>query len=67
MKFIVKDVKTQKRVENSIKSKKFTTWRPSTDKMNDIKFDKNLFVPMPTGKKNDKLFSAQGGLMKGTN
>ena len=67
MKFIVKDKKTQTRIENSIKSQKFTTWKPSTVKMNDIKFDKNLFVPMPTGKKIDKLFSAQGGLMKGTN
>jgi DNA repair protein RadA/Sms len=67
MKFIVKDKKTQKRIENSIKSQKFTTWKPSTVKMNDIKFDKNLFVPMPTGKKIDSLFSAQGGLMKGTN
>lgn len=39
----------------------------STVKMKDVKFDKALFTPMRTGKKIDKLFSTEGGLMRGTN
>lgn len=35
--------------------------------MKDVKFDKALFTPMRTGKKIDKLFSSEGGLMRGTN
>ena len=42
-------------------------WKPELVKMDNIKFDKNLFVPMPTGKKVDSLLSSEGGLMKGTN
>ena len=42
-------------------------WKPELVKMNDIKFDDNLFVPMKTGKKIDSLLSGEGGLMKGTN
>ena len=42
-------------------------WKPELVKMNDLEFDKNLFVPMPTGKKIDSLLSGEGGLMKGTN
>tara|TARA_Y100001937_G_scaffold108519_1_gene152271 strand:+ start:1778 stop:2542 length:765 start_codon:yes stop_codon:yes gene_type:complete len=42
-------------------------WKPELVKMNDIKFDKNLFKPMKTGKKVDSLLSSEGGLMKGTN
>ena len=30
-------------------------WKPELVKMNDIKFDDNLFVPMRTGKKIDSL------------
>ena len=67
MNITVKNSVTKKRVEKSINTGSFRTWRPSTVKMNDIKFDKNLFIPMPTGKKIDSLFSAEGGLMKGTN
>ena len=39
----------------------------TTVKMKDVSFDKALFTPMKTGKKIDKLFSSEGGLMKGTN
>lgn len=39
----------------------------TTVKMKDVKFDKNLFTPMKTGKKIDNLFSSEGGLMRGTN
>ena len=39
----------------------------TTVKMKDVKFDKALFTPMRTGKKIDKLFSLEGGLMRGTN
>ena len=35
--------------------------------MDNLSFDKNLFVPMKTGKKIDSLLSSEGGLMKGTN
>ena len=42
-------------------------WKPELVKMDNIKFDKNLFVPMKTGKKVDSLLSSEGGLMKGTN
>ena len=42
-------------------------WKPELVKMDNLKFDKNLFVPMPTGKKVDSLLSSEGGLMKGTN
>jgi len=66
------------KVENKVKrgrpSKKqivggatVTKWKPELVKMDNLKFDKNLFVPMPTGKKVDSLLSSEGGLMKGTN
>ena len=42
-------------------------WKPELVRMNDVKFDDNLFVPMKTGKKIDSLLSGEGGLMKGTN
>ena len=42
-------------------------WKPELVKMDNIKFDDNLFVPMRTGKKIDSLLSGEGGLMKGTN
>ena len=67
MNIIVKNKKTQTQVERSLSNGNFKTWRPTTVKMNDLSFDKNLFIPMPTGKKIDNLFSAEGGLMKGTN
>ena len=35
--------------------------------MDDLSFDKDLFIPMPTGRKIDSLLSSEGGLMKGTN
>lgn len=38
-----------------------------TVQMKNVTFDKALFTPMRTGKKIDKLFSSEGGLMKGTN
>jgi len=43
------------------------SWKPIAVKMNDLSFDDKLFIPMPTGSKVDPLFSAEGGLMKGTN
>ncbi len=67
MNIIVKNQKTQTQVERSLTKGNFKSWRPTTVKMNDLSFDKNLFIPMPTGKKIDSLFSAEGGLMKGTN
>ena len=42
-------------------------WKPELVKMDNLSFDKNLFVPMSTGKKVDSLLSSEGGLMKGTN
>ena len=44
-----------------------TKWKPELVKMDNLSFDKDLFVPMPTGKKIDSLLSSEGGLMKGTN
>ena len=66
------------KVENKVKrgrpSKKqivggatVTKWKPQLVKMDNLSFDKDLFVPMPTGKKVDALLSSEGGLMKGTN
>ena len=66
------------KVENKVKrgrpSKKqivggatVTKWKPELVKMDNLSFDKDLFVPMPTGKKVDSLLSSEGGLMKGTN
>ena len=36
-------------------------------KMNDLKFEKNLFNPLTTGRKIDEFFSSEGGVMPGTN
>ena len=36
-------------------------------KMNDLKFEKNLFVPLKTGRKIDEFYSSEGGVMPGTN
>jgi len=36
-------------------------------KMDKMKFNKNLFIPMKTGKSVDRLLSSDRGLMKGTN
>ena len=66
------------KVENKVKrgrpSKKqivgnvtVTKWKPELVKMDNLSFDKDLFIPMPTGKKVDSLLSSEGGLMKGTN
>ena len=38
-----------------------------TVKMSDLKFDKQLFRPMKSGRVIDAHFSSEGGLMKGTN
>ena len=40
-----------------------TKWKPQLVKMDNLSFDKNLFVPMPTGKKVDSLLSSEGGIM----
>ena len=42
-------------------------FKPVVSTMADFTYDNSLFVPMPTGKKVDSLFSSEGGLMKGTN
>ena len=55
---------SKKQIVGNLEVKRFT---PKLVKMNDIKFDKNLFKPMKTGKKIDSLLSSEGGLMKGTN
>ena len=36
-------------------------------KMNDLKFEKNLFNPLKTGRKIDEFFSGDRGIMPGTN
>ena len=36
-------------------------------KMSDLKFEKNLFVPLKTGRKIDEFYSSEGGVMPGTN
>lgn len=36
-------------------------------KMNDLKFEKNLFTPLKTGRKIDEFYSSEGGVMPGTN
>ena len=41
--------------------------KPKLLKMEDFKYDKQLFVPMKTDKKIDDLLSGDGGVMKGTN
>ena len=46
---------------------KVNTWKPELVKMDNLSFNKDLFIPMPTGKKIDALLSSEGGLMKGTN
>ena len=38
-----------------------------TVKMSSLSFDKKLFIPMVTKTKVDKFFSAEGGVMPGTN
>ena len=38
-----------------------------TVKMSELKFDKQLFRPMKSGRVIDSHFSSEGGLMKGTN
>ena len=43
------------------------TWKPQTVLMDDLSFNKDLFIPMPTGKRIDNLLSSEGGLMKGCN
>lgn len=50
-----------------LSSVKVSTWKPELVKMDDLTFNKNLFIPMKTGKKIDSLLSSEGGLMKGTN
>ena len=50
-----------------LSSVKVSTWKPELVKMDNLSFNKNLFIPMPTGKKIDALLSSEGGLMKGTN
>ena len=55
---------SKKQIVGNLEVKRFT---PKLVKMNEIKFDKNLFKPMKTGKKIDSLLSSEGGLMKGTN
>ena len=42
-------------------------FKPSTMKMDDFKFNPELFVPMKTDTKIDNLLSSEGGMMKGTN
>ena len=42
-------------------------FKPQLVKMDDLSFDKGLFVPMKTNKKIDLLFSSEGGVMKGCN
>ena len=50
-----------------MKNLELKRWKPELVKMDELKFDENLFVPMKTGRKIDDLLSGEGGLMKGTN
>jgi len=61
----VKLSKNKRKQVGSIKSP--LRWKPTTMKMNDFKFNPELFVPMKTNKKVDNILSSEGGLMKGTN
>ena len=65
MKKVVKRGRPSKK--SIVSSKLVSTWRPELVKMDNVEFNKDLFVPMPTGKKIDDLLSSEGGLMKGTN
>lgn len=60
----IKLKKSSKKVGSSVNEFR---WKPTTMKMNDFKFNPELFVPMKTNKKVDNLLSNEGGLMKGTN
>ncbi len=60
----VKLRKTRKQVGGSVGQNR---WMPTTMKMDDFKFNPELFVPMKTNKKIDNILSSEGGLMKGTN
>lgn len=42
-------------------------WKPELVKMDELKFDENLFVPMKTGRKIDDLLSGEGGINAGVN
>ena len=57
-------IKNKNKLVGGLEVKRFT---PKLVKMDNLSFDKNLFVPMKTGKKIDSLLSSEGGLMKGTN
>lgn len=48
-------------------TKKVVKVMPKLVKMDDIKFNDNLFIPMKTGGRLDPMLSGEGGLMKGTN
>ena len=65
MKKVVKRGRPSKK--NVLTGSKVRTWKPQLVKMDDVKFNDDLFIPMPTGKKIDSLLSSEGGLMKGTN
>ena len=65
MKNVVKRGRPSKK--NVLPGSKVRTWKPQLVKMDDVKFNKDLFVPMPTCIKIDSLLSSEGGLMKGTN
>jgi DNA repair protein RadA/Sms len=58
-----KKVKLRRSVGGTVERR----FRPVVSTMDEFKYDKKLFTPMPTGKKIDPLFSSEGGLMKGTN
>ena len=55
------------RPRKSIGSTVARRFKPTTMKMDDFKFDPQLFIPMKTGTKIDSLLSSEGGIMKGTN
>lgn len=57
----------QNRVKRGRPSKKIELAMPKLVKMDDIKFDDKLFIPMKTGGRLDPMLSSEGGLMKGTN
>ena len=56
-----------KEVKRGRPTKKVIKVTPKLVKMDDVKFDDNLFIPMKTGGRLDKMLSGEGGLMKGTN
>ena len=60
-------LKTEKKVQSKVVKTPTLKLSVKTVKMKNLNFDKKLFEPMATGTKVDAFFSAEGGVMPGTN